>query len=141
MDAKELRELAERLRNAAANAEETTDAEDDTQCTFLPFTLWSMKAMLKEAADTADRLAAVEYRLQCANLYGHQCDADISELIKRAEKAEADLAALRARVEAAPVGETECCDAKGAWLVMADDAKLANGQRVRLLSDPQPEGR
>ena len=47
-----------------------------------------------------DRLAAVEYRLQCANLYGHQCDADISELIKRAEKAEADLAALIACVAA-----------------------------------------
>ena len=39
------------------------------------------------------------------------------------------------RVEDAPVGMVECSDAKGAWLVMADDERLTKGQRVRLVRE------
>lgn len=48
------------------------------------------------------------------------------------------LAALCRRwlaVEDAPKAVVECNDAKGAWLIAADDAPFSRGQRVRIVPE------
>lgn len=37
------------------------------------------------------------------------------------------------RLREAATGEVECCDAKGAWLIMSHDAPVTKGQRVAIV--------
>jgi hypothetical protein len=73
-------------------------------------------------------------------------DADVERALLRytAIKGEAPLKAMRAALEAAQPqpgrvdewhGEVECCNAKGMWLIMADDCPLVPGQKVRITED------
>lgn len=107
---------------------------------------------LLSAADRADALEAelagltAQYEERTAYTIVHRGQALVcsdamrgaySDEHHRANRAEAELAALKASIEAAPVGTTT------EWGIKLDDpdAAPAQGQRVRLLSDPQPEGR
>lgn len=42
-------------------------------------------------------------------------------------------------LDGAVAGDVECSDAKGAWLVVANDAPLTKGQRVRLVPEAGQE--
>lgn len=42
-------------------------------------------------------------------------------------------------LDGAVAGDVECSDAKGAWLVVANDAPLTKGQRVRIVPEDGQE--
>jgi len=42
-------------------------------------------------------------------------------------------------LDGAVAGDVECSDAKGAWLVVANDAPLTKGQRVRIVPEAGQE--